>query len=226
MEVSKTELFSEYNRRHISDLQGENILTDEYLEFRASKLFGVNCLESPYITKYQKYLQIAGGFGEVGYGTENHIPVFNCVFYALKDSKLDLLKYYLSKVDYLHLNSDSAMKLLRSNNLEGIKLVNQKFPIVEFHWDRVVNWEIYRYLIGTEGRQRVIMNGIIILRKCPIDELDNYQEILRGWNTPALRKYLAYFSALDFDLERYQKIKEVSGTDLNYEVYILDQIPE
>lgn len=94
-DISK-KILNKFTLYELQETFGEVLKEDsEYLKFRALELYGVEGLKSNYISTYEKYLQIAAFEGEIGIGSDKHVPGEKCFLYAAKSGNLELLDYYL-----------------------------------------------------------------------------------------------------------------------------------
>lgn len=212
-------LYRIYNKVPISYLERYIPLSDEYLKYRALTLFGVNSLNSPYLTIREKYSQIAAFAGEIGADAHLYIPEFTCLFYALKSKNLELVYKYSNAVDsYI----EPIKKLLRTNHALGLELLYNKKRF-QYRWDERVSWETYKPLVDAELRnlkmEPDIHSSIVIARKCPINLLRNYKDML---NSCVFGVIGDFYTALEMDIDRYLEMVPLLHLSDKYKIYILD----
>lgn len=141
-DISK-KILNKFTLYELQETFGEVLKEDsEYLKFRALELYGVEGLKSDYISTYEKYLQIAAFGGEIGIGSDKHVPEEKCFLYTAKSGNLELLEHYLDSF-----NMDFSLQLLQMNNLALIKFLVDKGKILNIEYSRVVKPEIYSWLM-------------------------------------------------------------------------------
>lgn len=169
------------NKLSLYDLQmflGSDLGSEaEYFKFRALELYGISNLSSPYISTYEKYIQLAAFNLEIGWGSERHVPAEKCLIIGIRDRHEILCEHFSEKASFV-----LPLEILNACNLEMFKSLDTIEPIKWIEYSKSVDPKIYEYIFKLPSSELVGMslNEYIIGAMLPIDSIKDLKTLVLG----------------------------------------------
>lgn len=206
--------FVVFNFLPVTQLQKFPVPPDHYWEVRIGTK-----LNSPYLFKLEKYLQVNNL--EVGYGSHKHLPIERCILLAIKANNWNLVQYFLEvgNVCITDLNL-ASIEILRTNSLECIKGLHSLGFKFDIEYSKDINPQIYEFLFTLPNIKEYYIDRKVIAKFLPLDIVEHiYKEQEVSPEDP----WISDHPAANFDLERYWDLDKILKFNWDPSPYILDQ---
>lgn len=237
MNIPRDILWKIWNKIPLNRL-GKNEFPENYWKIRALDLYGIENLHSKYISTYEKYLQIAGFEGEVTKGSALHVPNNKCALSACKSGDLKLLQYFiqnpLNGKYFIFGESINFYALFQTGNEECIiECLNEIPYILEMPYTKMLSKEKYYKIFENSNIRKKLFNELYEGASKSINDVLNFDDRVIGICMPIkyIKEFLREFripliitaAASSMDIDRYKKVCEIAGENLDYLPYMLDE---